>query len=832
MTQNLPPRLEMRGMTRSFPGIRALDDVSITAWPGEVHALVGENGAGKSTLINILSGVLAPDRGEILLNGAAVQLATPITCREMGIVTVHQEADHFPDLSVAENMALFQGIPLRRLFIDWAAVRGSAEAAVGSLGEAIDVRTAARQLSIGQLHMTQVAAAVTRNAQLLILDEPTSSLSDSESEWLFDQIEQLRQSGAAVLYISHRQEEIFRLADRITVLRDGRRVWHGSTAETDHWRLVEAMVGRPVEPRSRTMRTFTATTPLRLEVEQVCDADANVRDVSLKIRAGEIVGVYGLIGAGRSEFAQAVFGRRVISSGQISVNGKPLQISSPAAAVRAGIAYVPEDRLRQAICGSLSVKANAVLATLRRWSSGPFVSGTCERTAAEEIVTKLGVRLQSIEQPIGSLSGGNQQKVVLGRWLLTEPQVLLLDEPTRGVDVGAKDEIHRLLGELAEAGCGLLLISSELPEVMQHADRVIVFREGRISGEFSPATASAAEVAAAALPSKTPDCDLPDSPATEPGEARRRGRSHTAEWTLAISVVLLALWTGITADGFNVVTLFANASIWALLGLAASTVILAGGIDISIGSLVALAATTCAIVIRLPGPPWCMIPLGITAGVVAGGIGGSVNAAISLVGRIHPIVVTLGTMTIYRGLVIAMLGGKAVTGLPRAFLEIARDPETGIRWAALGAAAVIAGGAIWLNHTRSGRFLFALGSSPRAARLAGVPARRTWILAFAVGGMLAGLAGVIQLAESGQMQSRLGVGWELHAIAVAVIGGVAITGGRGSVTGVVLGALLIRLINGALIRWGIRDTQFDFFVGTMILAAVLLDCVWRRGRTR
>jgi rhamnose transport system ATP-binding protein len=826
----------MRGITRAFPGALALDDVSFDLYSGEVHALVGENGAGKSTLINVLSGVLRPDRGTITVDGKIARLSSPLACRRLGIATVHQEAEHFRDLSVAENMALLHGLPLGGWGqVDWRQIQESARQAVSQLGEPIDVRRQAGQLSIVQLQMTHVAAAVLQRARIVVLDEPTSALSDAESEWLFGQIDRLQADGAGVIYISHRHEEIFRLADRITVLRDGQRVWCGATAETDRQELVQAMVGRHVEPlNKRRQRSFLknqptgATTP-RLSVSELVDRSGRVRGVNLTVLAGEIVGIYGLVGAGRSEFAQAVFGCRPIESGEILIDGVAQKVASPRDAVAAGIAYVPEDRLRQALFRDLSVRANTVMASLARWMHGLLVVAGSERKAAQQMVERMSVQHSSLDQAIGELSGGNQQKIVLARWMLTNPRVLMLDEPTRGVDVGAKSEIHGLLAELANQGCAIVMISSELPEVLQHADRVVVFRQGCVSGVFDAAETSATEIAAAALPEE--EVTRRRAVAGERGRFRRAGKIRhylRSELALGLAVVALSLWTAGTTEGFSIISLLANTSLWAILGMAAAVVILAGGIDISLGSLVALSAAMAALVLQLPGPPGVIIPLGIASGVLVGGLGGLVNAAIALTGRIHPIVVTLGTMTIYRGAVIALLGGKAIVGLPPGFLRLARDQATGFRGSIVVAVCSVLFIGMWLTFTRSGRHIYAVGSGPNAARLAGITQTRTWLVAFATGGMLAGLAGVLQLAESGQMQSRLGVGWELHAIAVAVIGGVAITGGRGTVLGVVLSATLIRLINGALVRWGIRDVQFDLFVGAMILAAVLLDLAWRK----
>lgn len=828
-----------------------MDRVTFSLQPGEVHAIVGENGAGKSTLINIVAGVLKPDSGSIRLNNTDVQLRDPVDARSRGIVTVHQEAELFPTLSVAENMALTTGLPLRRGLVDWRAIDQTAREAVRHVGEKIDVTAPASQLSVAHRHMTHVAAAVLQQVRVLVLDEPTSALSDVEAQWLFGQIDRLKASGAGIIYVSHRQDEIFRLADRITVLRDGKHVWTGATHTTSPGELIERMVGRAFDPFP-SARNVGDTRPVgehpgecRLRCSHLSDASGRFTDVSVAVHAGEVVGVYGLVGSGRTEFAEAVFGLRPTSSGDISLDGKRLNVRSPMDAVKAGIAYVPEDRLRQGVFGGLSVRANSVIASLQQWARGPFASASAERTAATRQIEQLSVRCRSVEQPIAELSGGNQQKVVLGRWLLTEPKVLILDEPTRGVDVGAKPEIHRLLRTAADGGGGVLMISSDLPEVLAYSDRIIVFRNGRVAGQFDATTATAEDIASTAIPHDSGSWkegerggvsppvlhDAANSLAatTRPtNRVRLAGSVCRPETALLAVVLILAAWLGVGSEEFRLTDLATHASIWVVLGLAAACTILAGGIDISIGSLVGLSAAVTALILKSTLPEVVSIPLAVLAGVATGALGGSLNAAIALAGRVHPIVVTLGTLTVFRGIVILLLSGKAMTGLPDAFGHLAVDPASGFRGLILVAAVVVVVLAFWLRCCRSGRHVYAIGSSPSAARLCGVSQTRTWLLAFSVGGGLAGLTGVMTLAHTQQMQARLGAGWELSAIAIAVIGGVSITGGRGTVFGVFLGAILLRLVNSALVRWGIPDAQVDLFVGGMLLAAVLLDHAWRR----
>lgn len=832
MENDNPPILQVVDIRRTFPGVVALDGISLDLYPGEVHALVGENGAGKSTLIKIICGALLPDSGDLFFQGSAMRWSTPVAARAKGMVTVHQEPELFSTLSIAENMALASGLPLWGPgLVDWNQVNHRAQETVRQIIERIDVSLPASRLSVAHRQMIQVAAAVLQNAKVVVLDEPTSALSGEEARWLFQQIARLKECGAGILYISHRQEEIFYLADRITVLRDGLKVWTRSKQAVSSDETIEAMVGRSVStprasPSSQASTFTTQKGPVRFQIRGFTDRGGRFRELDLEARSGEIVGIYGLVGSGRSEFARAVFGLSSVG-GLVWIDGNRYQIDRPRDALKAGIAYVPEDRLSQGLCPGLPVRSNAVLATLRQWTQCFLASKSREQKATRQVAGRLEVRYRSTEQLVQQLSGGNQQKVVLGRWLLAQPKVLVLDEPTRGVDVGAKAEIHRHLRLLAREGCAILMISSELPEVLEYSDRVVVFREGEIAGDFDPSQTSPARLAAVALPRKIAS-EKSSGQSLSAGSWLQRGSFN--ELALLLCVVGLGLWLTVSTEGFSFMNLLTHTSLWAILGLSAASVIVGRGIDISIGSMVALSAASTAMVLKLPYSAEFLIPVAILVGLLAGTAAGVLNAVLAILGGLHPIVVTLGTLTIYRGLVIVMLGGKPMTGLPPQFGRLAIDPETGFRGTVAVAALVVLLVYLWMAHTRTGRHVYALGSSPRAAGLLGLSKSRLWPVTFGLGGLLAGLAGVLQLSMGQQMQARLGAGWELSAIAVAVIGGVRITGGQGTVLGVVLGALLLRLVNSALVRWGVSDQQTDLVVGSLILAALLLDLAWRGWR--
>jgi rhamnose transport system ATP-binding protein len=824
-----PPLLELVGVGRTFPGVVALRDVSVDFHAGEVHALVGENGAGKSTLINLLCGVLQPTSGALRMDGRALHLSDPVAARRLGIVAVHQESELFPTLSIAENLALSQGLPTGPLgWVRWREVDRDAAAAVAVLHESLDARQAASGLRVAQRQMLQVAHAVARKARFVILDEPTSSLSGAESEWLFAQIRGLRARGVGVLYVSHRQEEIFALADRVTVLRDGRLVWTKPRSEVDRPALVAAMVGRDY-----ALRAPDAAGPIGAEVlavESLADVDGRFRNVSLRVHAGEVVGLYGLIGAGRTEFAQALFGLRPCR-GVVRLFGRPYQPTSPTAAVNAGVAYLPEDRLTEGVFRGQSLRFNAVLASLRRWSLGPFLKPRAESAGARRVTEECDVKHRELGQPIGELSGGNQQKVVLGRWMLAQPTLLLLDEPTRGVDVRAKAELHALIRKSAADGAAVVLISSELEEAVAHADRVVVFRGGEVAAEFAAAPENAVAIAEAALPHG-------DRAATT---RRSRGPSPSlpaAELTLGSAVVALTASLALTSDAFltpdNLTSVVEDACLWLMLALAAATVIVAGAIDISIGSIFALAAGVAAVVLKSGLSPAVAAPLAVVAGVGTGALASALNAGVTIAARVHPIVVTLGMLTLYRGLLrfLFSFGGWTIlSDLPSGFRWLALGRFGGIGVAVWIAVAAAIACHLWWTRLASGRRLFALGGSATAARLVGVSKARTWLAAFTVAGALAGAAGFIALARNGSIQATFGQGYELRAITAAVIGGVAVTGGRGSVAGVALGSLLLSLIQNALILWRVPPIYYDLATGGLLLAAVLLDVAARRRRT-
>ncbi|MDR3428881.1 sugar ABC transporter ATP-binding protein [Silvimonas sp.] len=492
----MQPRLELRGASKAFGEVQALLNGCLSLYPGEVHALLGENGAGKSTLVKILAGVHKPDTGALIIDGVQRHFAWPSDALEAGIAVIYQEPTLFADLSIAEN------IYMRRQPVDkfgrirYDEMNRWTQEMLNSLGVSLKATQLVRGLSIADQQVVEIAKALSLNANVLIMDEPTAALSKPEVERLFAVAERLRGTNVAILFITHRLEEVFRLAQRITIMRDGAAVHFAETHEMNHDSIVAKMVGRDLS---------TYYPKAEVEFGEVGLSVRNLtrpgvfRDISFDVRKGEIVALSGLVGAGRSEVARAIFGVDPVESGQVWVEGKQLKLGQPSTAVKAGVALVPEDRRQQGLALDMPISRNASLTVLQRLVRYGLISGKSERDLATTWGNKLKLKAHTVDAPAGTLSGGNQQKVVLGKWLATNPHVLIIDEPTRGIDVGAKAEVYQTMTDLVKNGMAVLMISSELPEVLGMADRVLVMHEGRITADIPRSEANEERIMAAAL---------------------------------------------------------------------------------------------------------------------------------------------------------------------------------------------------------------------------------------------------------------------------------------------------------------------------------------------
>lgn len=488
--------LEVKNISKEFPGVKALDDVSLSLRKGEVRALCGENGAGKSTLIKILAGTYIKDDGEIIFEGKPISINSSHDSLSIGIKVVFQELSLIPGLSVAENVFL-ESFPLKKgRAIDWQTMYDRTAEILGSIGIDVNPKTPVSRLTVSQQQMVEIGRALSHEAKVIIMDEPTSALTPKEVSSLFQAIEKLKNMGIAILYVTHKLEEVFEICETITVFRDGKHISNRLIAETDNGEIVKDMVGREIKtlfPKSE----HTPGTPV-LEVEKL-STEKKLKDVSFNLKRGEVIGVFGLLGAGRTELAKAVFGLDHISGGTVKVDGQAVKPGSTAHATSAGMGLLTEDRKEEGLVLQMSVTQNMTLPSLSDFSSAGFMRTAAEDKRAQEFVDKISIKTPSLKQKIMYLSGGNQQKVLLARWLMKDLKVIILDEPTRGIDVGAKAEIHKLIDDLAKDGVAVLMMTSEMPELLGVSDRILVMNDGRITGNFNREDVTQEQVLAAAI---------------------------------------------------------------------------------------------------------------------------------------------------------------------------------------------------------------------------------------------------------------------------------------------------------------------------------------------
>lgn len=495
LTSRMKPAIALEGISKSFPGVKALSDVSLALYPGSVTALIGENGAGKSTLVKILTGIYQPDEGTISVSDQEVHFPTALAAARAGVTAIHQETVLFDELSVAENIFLGHAPRNRLGLIDWKKLNADARALLARAGADLDPTIRLRDLGIAKKHLVAIARALSIDAQVVIMDEPTAALSHKEIHELYALVERLKADGKAILFISHKFDEIFRIADRYTVFRDGTMVDEGLIADVSQDELVRLMVGRAVGSVYPKKEVAIGEPVLTVSGYR---HPTEFEDINFELRRGEILGFYGLVGAGRSEFMQSLIGVTRPSAGAVRLDGEVLVIRSPSEAIRAGIVYVPEERGRQGAIIGLPIFQNVTLPSLSRTSRSGFLKLANEFTLAREYTARLDLRAASLDQDVGTLSGGNQQKVVIAKWLATKPKVIILDEPTKGIDIGSKAAVHAFMSELAAQGLSVIMVSSEIPEIMGMSDRVIVMREGRIAGRFERADLTAEKLVRAA----------------------------------------------------------------------------------------------------------------------------------------------------------------------------------------------------------------------------------------------------------------------------------------------------------------------------------------------
>ena len=868
--------LVMRGIEKRFNGVPALSQASIEVRPGEVHALIGQNGAGKSTLIKILTGYYSKDAGEIRFNGRPFHADSPQSAQAGGISTIYQEINLVPYRSVAENICLGHA-PRRFGFLDWKRMHRQAEEVLANFKVEIDVRQPLSTYTTAIQQMVAIARAVSFEAKLVIMDEPTSSLDDHEVAVLFTVIRRLKASGVAVIFVSHKLDELYAVCDRVTVMRDGRTILTGALADLTKLDLVTTMIGRALDSMGDGQTAFRESEQAAeqrigstLLAVRHLSVGRKVTDASLEVTTGEIVGLAGLLGSGRTELARTVFGADPVDSGEMEYDGSPFVPRSPAAAIEAGIGFCSEDRKFDGIVPDMTVRENLTLALLPHLARAGVVDQEKQREVVDQFVRRLGIKCSSSDQPIRELSGGNQQKVLLARWLCMNPRLLILDEPTRGIDVGAKAEIQSLIGRLASDGLGVLMISSELEEIVEGSDRVFVLREGKtvanlereqiseeaimaamadgtdalhqndgraivssensgIGGDEAVARVETGEDLTPALESVEPE------PTAEAPSAKTQARGAKVSWLAYLRrrgavAALLALilfnliftphflsWQTLNVNLTQVCTIV-------IVAVGMTYVIGTAGIDLSVGSLMAISGALAPIIFLgkwIPVPLGMGVTLAFIVPIAVTGLFGWFNGWLITRFRIQPIVATLVLFIAGRGIAQVLTNGNLQPFTVPSFQFIGLGRPFGIPFQAFLMVLLVAVAAWVLRRTVFGHEVLAIGGNEEAARLCGIPVSQVKRSVYIISGVCAGIAGLIVIAINSSSDANLvGLGMELDAIAAVAVGGTRLTGGYATVVGSLMGALIIQLVRYTLLANGVPDSVAHVVKGGIIVASV------------
>ena len=830
------PLIEMRGVSKVFGGTVAVSDVTLDVRPAEVLALLGENGAGKSTCVKMMCGVHRPSSGEIAVAGAVQTWHSPLDAQKAGIAVVHQHPGLFPDLTVAENI-YFGRFPVNAGgLLDRGEMQKKAAALLETVGLSARPDSVLRSLSVSEQQLVEIAKALSTDADVLILDEPTASLSHREVEKLFVVVRKLKARGVGIVFVGHRMDEVFDIADRISVLRDGALVKTASSEELSRQEAINLMAGRELTASYPDRHQPTGAEILSVEGLSV---DTEFEDISINVRAGEILGIGGLVGSGRTEFATALFGVTHPDRGTIRIDGEVVDIGSPRQAMKHGIAYVSEDRHAKSLIMDFPIRVNASLTVLQNCTHYGLLRPAREINYVREYLERLKLRFASYEQEISGLSGGNQQKVVLSKWLATRPRILILDEPTQGIDVESKAEVHAIIADLARSGMAIILISSELPELVGMCDRITVLREGRQTATFERDTINPTEILKAATQSTADDATRPIEAAASQAEEENAssGKSMMGERLqrlfmrreIGLVVAILAVVVPVSLINprmlsfTNLGSLSMDAGLLGFVALGEMLVILTRNIDLSVASVIGLTAYAAALFMS-HNPDMPAIAAVALAALLGGGLG-TINGLIVGYGRVPSIVATLGTMSVYRGLLSLWANGDQISAdeVPQHWLDLAGQTVLGLPVIVLASLVTLIIAGFLLQRTQFGREIYGVGSNPDAADTIGVPAARRILAAFMIAGALAGVMGALWASRYATVDARVAFGYELTVIASVVVGGVAIRGGSGTVTGIILGVLTLLFIRNGLSLVRVNPLWLQGVYGLVILAAITID---------
>jgi ribose transport system ATP-binding protein len=817
------PALEVRGVWKSFPGVQALRGVSVACYPGEVHGIVGENGAGKSTLMRIVAGIYPADRGTILIDGSVVSVTAPSQARRAGIAMAFQETSLAPDLDIAHNVWLGREASGWLGFVDPALPYSRTAELLDRLGLHVDPATPTHMLSVSQRQLVEVAKALAGARRVLILDEPTAALGPPDVKRLFAILSDLRDRSVSIVFISHRLPEVLAIADRITVLKDGQVTGQAAAREVTERDLVRLMVGRSPEVLypPRTVRSRDEEV---LEVRGLSSGTA-FHDVSFAVARGETVGIAGIEGNGQREVVRALFGLVPINTGEIRVSGRSVRLRSPHDAIAAGIAYVTNDRRGEGLALPLSVKENLTVPLLPSLSCGGFIRSGKEVAVANELIERLAIRTPSLDQPVQFLSGGTQQKVSVARWLRTRPRIVIFDEPTVGVDVGAKVELYQMVRELSGEGVGIIILSSDLRELIGLCDRILVVSRGRIVDEQPASTATEESLIASAVTAQ--GADATRGPARDALLYNGRRVAWLERWSssllVATLVAIFVLFTASRSPYFLGETNLASLALqWVPLGLVAfgqTIVLLVAGVDLSVGPLMSLITAEASYL--LASTAVSALFLGVAVALATGVCVGLVNGALIRYMKIPDLIATLATFS--------AVGGAALILRPAPGGQVSESFMAGMT-SRIGAVPLVpllvlaayGVGEVVLSRSRYGVYVYATGSRAEAAFVSGVPVEHVRFLAYVISGLAGALAGLFLAARIGSGDPQAGASYTLYSVTAAAVGGTSLFGGRGTLTGALLGALLIAGMQNFLDLLGVSSYFQYVWTGVLTLLAVAL----------
>ncbi len=824
------PVLSVRGIDKSFPGVRALQHVSFDCRAGEIHGLVGENGAGKSTLMQTLAGVIQPDAGSIQVNGNPVVLTSPRHAHDFGIAMVYQETRLVDDLDVAQNILLGRE-PGSALLVDRGELEDRAGSILRRLGVLIDLRRPVRDLTTAERQIVEIARVLAADPSVLILDEPTSALGAGEVQRLGEILRGLCAANTGVVFISHRLPEVLKLAGRITIMKDGEVVETVVNKGITEDYLVSRMVGRSLSLTFPPKQSKPGI--IRLSVTNLTSPGL-FSDISFTVSSGQIVGLGGIQGNGQREIARALFGA-LPATGEVQLDRVHLLLASPRDAIRRGIVYVPADRRRESVFTPHSVRENVAIPHLHAWSRFGTLNLSLEGALVSKAVSRFRVRTPSIEQPIGLLSGGNQQKTVFGRWIMAQPKLYIFEEPTQGIDTGAKLELYEVIRRLAEDGAAIILLSSDLLELIGLTDSILVVAHGSIVDRVPAAEATEERIIGSAVTrerntqtadtaSPSPEFESHASPRTPLSFVRVLTQRYSGALLLVGALVLLAAYTSVQSRYFfterNLGNLVIQIVPLALVSIGQMTVILLGGIDLSVGPLISLVTAIASFAVVNGPAGW----IGVLLCVVTGLMIGALNSALIVWLRIPDLISTLATYSVVFGVALVVRpspGGSVSEG----FADLVTMRLGWFPVAGLALLIISAIGEILLVKGRIGVCLYAIGSRPEAAFVAGIRVDRIRCLAYLFCGFMAVLAGLVVTARIGSGDPQAGSQFTLSSIAAVVVGGTSVFGGRGTLAGTVFGATLLVMLQNALNQLHVTAYYQYVWTGTLLLLAVALYSV-------